>query len=226
MEVAASTHTKNHRARRDSGDESGSAFEDVRHNLDRLTDELWDRMYPGEIRELSAMHWTPIAMVRAVIDELQPQPHDHLLDLGSGVGKFCLAASFLCDAAITGVEQRGKFHRTALWVAKHLQPPRPVEFLCQDAFDLDWQRFSMIYLYNPFQEHQQNRGAPAIDHTIPLSDQVYDEIMARMQLRLAGLKPGTRIACLHGWGGSFPASYKLLEPKTRQPAIEVWQQCG
>jgi SAM-dependent methyltransferase len=193
-------------------------------NIADINDDVWDQMYPAHIRRLSALHWTPINLVRAVMEELQPRAQDHLLDLGSGVGKFCMMASLLCQAQITGVEQREQLHRIAVWCAKKLKLRQGLKFICQDAFDLDWDAFSIIYAYNPFQEHLQNHGAPAIDETIALSDQTHGEIMAKMWHRLEGVRPGTKVVCLYGWGGGFPPAYHLLGTQKPDAAVEIWQK--
>lgn len=203
---------------------SYSPFEGLLDDPGALTDAAWDRIYPEKIQKLSQVHWTPLPLVRAVLDELKPCAADHLLDFGSGVGKFCMLASLFCDCTITGVERREKLHRVAQWTAKNLPLPRPVELICGDGFDLDWTRYSIIYFYNPFQEHLQRLEAPTIDESVMRSDQTHDELVDKTARRLSTLRPGTRVVTLHGWGGEFPDGFERLNVAPNASAVEIWRR--
>src|SRR6478752_1214373 len=71
------------------------------------SDVDFHRLYPIFIRQLSAMHWTPLNIARKVVQYLAQDESVRILDIGSGVGKFCLAAAHYSPLTqIFGIEQR------------------------------------------------------------------------------------------------------------------------
>ncbi len=56
-------------------------------------DVTFDDLYPEDIQNLSPMHWTPVDIARRASNFLAI-PNARVLDIGSGVGKFCITAGF------------------------------------------------------------------------------------------------------------------------------------
>ena len=71
-----------------------------------LTDLEFDRVYPSWVRRLSDMHWTPVEVARRAAALLAVDPTTRVLDVGSGVGKFCLIGALTTRATFVGIEQR------------------------------------------------------------------------------------------------------------------------
>ncbi|OQP65719.1 hypothetical protein A3860_14030 [Niastella vici] len=57
------------------------------------SDAQFHNLYPQGIQLLSGQHWTPLHIVQMVVEFLTSEEDVNVLDLGSGVGKFSLAAS-------------------------------------------------------------------------------------------------------------------------------------
>src|SRR5882672_8569148 len=71
------------------------------------TDENLHNLYPVPIQRLAQRHWTPLGITKVVVDFLVPYEGVKVLDIGSGVGKFCLAGAFYKpSASFFGIEQR------------------------------------------------------------------------------------------------------------------------
>ncbi|MGZ5245847.1 MAG: methyltransferase domain-containing protein, partial [Flavitalea sp.] len=71
------------------------------------SDVHFDSILPRNIKEKSAKHWTPLEVAKTAAKFLAPQKDYHVLDIGSGIGKFCLAAAYFNpNATFYGVEQR------------------------------------------------------------------------------------------------------------------------
>src|SRR5580693_8048600 len=71
------------------------------------TDDRFQHLYPPSVRSLSTRHWTPLHITRRVAQYLTPTDNVKVLDIGSGVGKFCMAAAhFSPSGFFYGVEQR------------------------------------------------------------------------------------------------------------------------
>src|SRR5258708_27700804 len=50
-------------------------------------------MYPEHLRLMSLKQWTPLLVARKA-GEFLAEPEARVLDVGSGIGKFCLAAAY------------------------------------------------------------------------------------------------------------------------------------
>ena len=71
------------------------------------SDEQFDDLYPVSVKSLTSEHWSPLKVARKVADFLAVDNSVRILDIGSGVGKFCLAAAYFKPKAFFyGVEQR------------------------------------------------------------------------------------------------------------------------
>src|SRR5690349_9615686 len=71
------------------------------------TDTQLLALYPETIQLLAHRHWTPLHITQMVVEFLATHPGVKVLDMGSGVGKFCLAGAYYKPyASFFGVEQR------------------------------------------------------------------------------------------------------------------------
>ena len=70
-------------------------------------DAVFNSLYPMRIQVKALPHWTPVEVAECASIFLAPENNVHVLDIGSGVGKFCLAAAHRKpNAEFYGVEQR------------------------------------------------------------------------------------------------------------------------
>jgi tRNA G46 methylase TrmB len=70
-------------------------------------DPAFHTLYPVELCQMARRHWTPLLVARKAARFLVTQSGDRILDIGSGAGKFCLAAAKECpQGQFTGIEQR------------------------------------------------------------------------------------------------------------------------
>ena len=60
-----------------------------------FNDDLhFNQLFPKNIQAKAARHWTPLEVAKTAADFLAPHNDVHVLDIGSGIGKFCLAAAY------------------------------------------------------------------------------------------------------------------------------------
>jgi len=77
------------------------------------TDTAFDAHYPPVIRAHAFTHFTPVDVARAAAAFLVKAPGDHVLDVGSGAGKFCCVGALTTTGHFTGVERRSALHAAA-----------------------------------------------------------------------------------------------------------------
>ena len=75
-----------------------------------------------------------------------------ILDIGSGIGKFCIVGAQISKATFTGIELRSNLVKEAAQIAKKLNIPN-VSFINDDITNIGFEHFDAFYFYNPFGEH-------------------------------------------------------------------------
>lgn len=174
-----------------------------------VSDLEFDRIFPAWARRLSERHWTPVDVARRAAYLLCPDRNARILDVGAGVGKFCILGSLVTRATFLGVEQRTTFVQTACEVANQVGATQ-AQFLHGNACDVDWRPFDGIYLFNPFYEHISTMaGDLDIDPILRSPDSFYGYIAMTLD-KLAETADGTRVALYHGFGGVLPDSFHLV----------------
>jgi SAM-dependent methyltransferase len=171
-----------------------------------VSDRLFDRFLPREARAVSAMYWSPLAaavLAARWFDEVGART---VLDIGSGAGKFCVAAALASKARYVGVEHREHLVHAARGLAQHFQLGDRATFLHQPFASDIAVHADAYYLYNPFGENLF--GSPQqLDASVELGDARYlrDVELAEELLRNAAI--GTHLITFSGFGGLVPRTY-------------------
>jgi len=188
-----------------------------------LGDAEFDALYPAEVAAISSKFWTPVGVALRAAELLGGADGRRILDLGAGVGKFCLVGAAGVGGIYVGIEQRPRLVEIAREAAQTLKL-RSVEFRAGDHSSVDLREFGGIYLFNPFEENVRP-PKDHIDETVPLSVERYLEDVAATEALLEQATPGTYVAIYHGFGGRRPAGYvQLLEERWRFGRLELWEK--
>jgi SAM-dependent methyltransferase len=186
-----------------------------------LDDDDFDELYPPWAREHSAVHWTPVDVARRAAELLVVRPGTRVLDVGSGVGKFCLVGALSMPGIFYGIEQRFHFVKVAHDAAERLGLRR-ARFLHGNMLDVEWSGFDAFYLYNPFAENIATMSE-AIDTTVERTPQLFRSYVHGVRDRLQLARRGTRVVTYHGFGGEMPSEYGLEhEEHIGTECIELW----
>lgn len=169
----------------------------------------FDELYPDDIAALSTRHWSPIHVAQTVAEFLAESSPCRVLDIGSGVGKFCLTAA-MCkpEAYFFGVELRPDLVRHARKLKEKLDVKNAL-FIEGDFIRLNLSRFDHIYFYNSFFEHLDEENS--IDKQIPLSVSLYEYYTTILYNALKAMPAGTRVATYHTFGEEIPREYTWID---------------
>ena len=169
------------------------------------SDEQFDQIYPLSIQALTRRHWTPLGVARKAAHFLAAETDARILDIGSGVGKLCLAAAYYKPRAYYyGIEQRRTLINYAE-TAREILRFENVFFTHGNFTQLDFKNFDHFYFYNAFYENLT--GTNKIDDSIAYSVELYNYYNRYLYKQLE-LKPaGTRIATFHSLEDEIPQSY-------------------
>jgi len=183
------------------------------------SDEQFHRLYPEPIQVLARRHWTPLSITQMMAQFLTPYPGSKVLDIGSGVGKFCLAAAYYRPGSFFyGVEQR-KDLITHAEAARSRLGLQNVHFLHSNFAGLDFSAFDHFYFYNSFYENLVNTDK--IDDKIPCSEVLYNRYNRQLYKKLQEMRSGTRLVTYHSMENKIPPSYYLVEAQADE-LLKFW----
>jgi SAM-dependent methyltransferase len=186
-----------------------------------VADRAFDRVYPPHVRKLSAKFWTPVAVAARAATLLVEGGATRVLDVGAGVGKVCIVGAIVTGAAFTGVEER----RDRLEVAQRAVAAfglSRVTLLHGRMDRVAFDGYDGFYLFNPFAEALEIEANGAARAS---AEARWARDIQRMQDALDAARPGARVVTYHGFGGTVPASYRLVvrEESVTGP-IECWEK--
>ncbi len=168
----------------------------------------FNQLYPSSIQLLARRHWTPLVIAKKAVSFLASESEARILDIGSGVGKFCLAAAFHKPHALfTGIEQREHLvhHANA---ANEILQLKNVSFIHGNFTQIDFRHYDHFYFYNAFYENLA--GTDKIDERIEYSGELYNYYNRYLFKLLEQKPPGTKLASFHSLGDEIPPGYHLV----------------
>lgn len=181
-------------------------------------DKQFDKLYPPHIASLSRPHWTPMAVAKTASHFLA-EPGKKILDIGSGVGKFCLIGAALHkDTIFYGIEQRVNLVHFAKEAQNKLQLHN-VHFIHGNITETDFGSFDHFYFYNSFYENLSH--VDKIDNDINFSQEQFDYYTTHLFNKLAALAEGTKLVTYHAHREQIPNTYHLLRQEVDN-RLEYW----
>ena len=185
------------------------------------TDARLHQLYPESVRSLARMHWSPLYIIQKAIPYLTPNDKVKVLDIGSGVGTFCLAGAYYKQSVpFYGVEQRKKLIEVAEGAREKLGIQN-VSFIHGNFTQLNLNEFDHFYFYNSFFECIP--GTDKIDDSIAYSPELYHYYSRYLRLQLDEMPAGTRVVTYCSWNDEIPPGYRLVESDTDQ-LLKFWEK--
>ena len=187
-------------------------------------DAAFDRLLPEELREVSGQYWTPLPVVRRAASWLREIKARTVVDLGSGAGKFCVAAALLTRCRFTGLEQRASLVVAARRLAETVGVDARVSFVQARIDATTALAGDAYYAFNPFGEYLfPSARFTDPDVTFTPEARRNDIAAARTLLSLAPL--GTFVITYNGLGGRFPQEYEQIDVVSRLPGtLRLWKK--
>jgi hypothetical protein len=172
------------------------------------SDENFNQLYPDSIKLLAKRHWTPIAVAEKAASFLAAENKARILDVGSGVGKFCLAAAcYKPSAFFYGVEQRNMLIAHAESARTEMQLGN-VSFIHGNFTQLDFNYFDHFYFYNSFYENLS--GTDKIDDSIDYTRELYNYYNRILFKKLEEKPAGTRLVTYFSGEEEVPPSFHIV----------------
>ncbi len=172
------------------------------------SDAVFDNLFPVHIQKLSAIHWTPLNVAITAARFLTAGGNAKIIDIGAGVGKFCIAGSFFTNGYFTGVEQRKNFVTIGNKVIKQFGLNK-AELIHGNFTETDMAPYNGIYFYNSF--HENIVHADSLDEQVDRSSELYNLYTQHLLAQLNKMPIGTRLATYWLSITEIPACYKMHE---------------
>lgn len=174
-----------------------------------VTDSAFDWLYPERIQQLSKRHWTPMSVARKSAQFLANSPGKKVLDIGSGVGKFCILGGIsFPQVNFYGVEQREELYHLSL-EAKEAANVQNVDFIHANFTKIDLDAYDNFYFYNSFFENIDD--GDKIDHEVECSASLYVYYSRFLYRALDKKCSGTRLVTFHSLENEVPPSYQVVD---------------
>ncbi len=173
-----------------------------------LSDADFDACLPEAQRRVSYRYWTSVAIVARVVRWLSGAGAERVLDVGSGVGKFCVVGALASPMAFTGIEHRAHLVELAKGLAERFDVAPRATFLTGGLDGVDFRDFDALYFYNPFGENHFT-AFDHLDSTVEVNRRRFDRDVAMAESLLGRVPMGTRIATFNSFGGRIPDTFDL-----------------
>lgn len=175
----------------------------------RLPDDAeFDRVFPAQVRQSSATHWTPVEVCLHAAEWLVAEPGTRVLDVGCGPGKFCALGAATTPGRFSGVEQRKQLCRAARTMLRHFRFRR-VQILHANVTEVAFNCFDAFYIFNPFQENLVPQLR--IDAEVQVEFAYYARYINYVRRELSQLPQGTRVVTYWGDCDEIPPCYDCEE---------------
>ena len=188
------------------------------------TDRAFDRFLPDELRVVSGQYWTPMVVVKRAAEWLDDLEVRTVVDIGSGAGKFCVAAALAGQCRFTGLEQRPRLVASARALARLFDVDDRVSFREGALGDIATPLADAYYLYNPFGEYRFCAKS-RLDQEVEPNDERYARDIAAVQNLLQRARFGTCVLTYNGFGGRVPSSYRQIRVDNDMPSeLRLWRK--
>lgn len=173
------------------------------------SDTHFNTLYPESIRQKSRRQWTPLLVAEKAAAFLRTGAGSRILDIGSGCGKFCLAAGYYFpDTTFIGVEQRAYLTDEANKALATLQL-KNVSFHTANITNIVLKDFQHFYFYNSFYENLAE--TEKIDEDIPFSKELFKAYNYYLYRQLRLCRKGTRLVTYHSAETEIPDEYQIVQ---------------
>jgi 16S rRNA A1518/A1519 N6-dimethyltransferase RsmA/KsgA/DIM1 with predicted DNA glycosylase/AP lyase activity len=162
-------------------------------------------LFSEKIKLANKNHFTPIEVIKKANTFLSQETNTKILDIGSGIGKFCLTAAYLNPSnEYYGIEQREDLHSEAELGKQKLNIVN-AHFMHGNIDQLKFKQYNHFYFFNSF--HEQLDEADKLDQSISHDANLYYYYNRYFHKQLSNMPSGTKLACFFTLDDEVPSDY-------------------
>jgi len=183
-----------------------------------LHDHAFDRLLPAQLRAASNQFWTPLEVVTQATTWLEELGVRSVVDIGSGVGKFCVAGALASSCSFVGIEQRPQLAAVARNLARLFGLENRVSIIEGRFGEVGTPSADCYYFYNPFEENLFPADE-ALDVNVELSAERFRRDVRYFRALVAQLPIGAYVLSYNGIGGRIPECLAEVRVQRELPAV-------
>ncbi len=188
-----------------------------RHKLG-LTEDNFNSCLPEYLQNKSRRFFTPFHVAHTAADWLTEDGQKRILDIGAGVGKFCIAGATHNDSYFFGIEYRPSLAKIANELIIKFNISNAV-VQQGDVKEIDFKNFDAFYLYNPFFENLL--PTLKLNNEVELAMSLYVYYFKHTEKQLENTKSGTRLVTYHGNNFEVPGSFSKVK-ESKDGTLKLW----
>ena len=187
-------------------------------------DRSFDRFLPESLRLVSPEYWTPLAVAQRAAEWFDSAGFQTVVDIGSGAGKFCIAAALFGRCRFIGLEQYSSLATAARALADLFDVDDRISFVAGAFENVPTPSGDAYYFFNPFGEYWLGPDHPPREGA-DFADRRYQNDIAAAEDLLRRVPVGTCVLTYNGFGGRVPAGYELIRVDWQVPgALRLWKK--
>jgi hypothetical protein len=184
-----------------------------------IGDEEFNKIYPNRLYNFARRNWTPVEVVKYAAKFLVDKPGKKILDIGSGVGKFCMIGAACTEGEFTGVEYREDLVNISSTIAKRYDLTN-VKFIHSNIMDVRFKDYDAFYFFNPFLEHIDITCR--VDDSIETGAEEHKLYTNFVREQLVSMPIGTRLATYWSNLEEIPQGYQLVGGRFDE--LKFWEK--
>ncbi len=182
----------------------------------------FERLLPRHLRK-AARFWTAGVVAELGARWLELEGARSVLDVGSGIGKFCTLGALSTRLHFCGVEHRADLVSVARSTARSIAAEN-VSFVHARFTEVDARAYDALYFYNPFQENFCARWYQ-LDQKVELHPRRFERDVAAAERILKDMPVGSWLLTYYQFGGRIPLGYSLLRAAHHQGSVlRLWRK--
>lgn len=185
-----------------------------------IDDSEMDKIYPEQFKEIAYIHFSPVEVCIRAARFLAAKTGTKVLDIGSGVGKFCMIGAVCTKSHFTGVEYRKSLHDVSIQLVEDYGL-RNIEFKFANIDTIEFQDYNAFYFYNSFYENIPP-FEPVTDE-VELHNDLYSKYSSYVFNQLSSMPIGTKLATYHCSESIAPPSYSLVNSEF-DDKLKFWKK--
>lgn len=188
-----------------------------KHKLE-LTEENFNNSLPDYLQNRSKRFFTSFDIAQTATEWLTEDGKKNILDIGAGVGKFCMVGAKFSDSFFCGIEYRASLSKIANELIIKFDIPNAI-VQNGNVTEIDFKNFDAFYLYNPFFENLI--PSLRLNNEVPLAAPLYRYYFNYTEEQLDKTNSETRLVTYHGNNFEVPASFKKLK-ESKDGTLKLW----
>lgn len=169
-----------------------------------LTEIGFNNLLPHDLKQASQLFFTPIEVAQTAAAWLTENNEQKVLDIGSGVGKFCITAARSFNCQFDGVEYRKSLVDIANELIEHYEINN-IRIMYSNITDIDFSEYDGFYFFNSFYENLETSNH--LNKEVEIEEHLYQIYLNYTEAQLNKARPGTRLVTYFGNNFEVPDSY-------------------